>query len=84
MARLANPPKKGLRHIVLPKDQTRQALEWLQENPSQRPTAAARIFHIDNEEALLQKWRRARKRIIRTGTMEPVQRGGQNKILRPE
>jgi hypothetical protein len=81
MARLRNPPKDTLRHNLLDHDKTRLALEWLQENPSQKPTAAARIFNIKDEKDLQQKWRRTREKIVRK---KPVQHGGQNKILRPE
>ena len=55
MARLSNPLKSGLRYTILPKDKTRQALEWLRQNPSQKPTAVARIFHIDDKRDLQQK-----------------------------
>jgi hypothetical protein len=81
MARLHNPPKNTLHQNLPSTDKVELALQWLRANPSQSPTAAARIYHIENEKSLQQKWRREKEKNQR---IEPMQRGGQNKILRPD
>jgi len=81
MARLRNPPKNTLYRNLPPTDKVELALQWLRENPSQTPTTAARIYHIENEKYLIQKWAREKKKDQR---QEPVQHGGQNKILRDD
>ena len=81
MARLRNPPKNTLHRNLPPTDKVELALQWLRENPSQTPTTAARIYHIENEKYLIQKWAREKKKDQRQA---PVQYGGQNKILRDD
>jgi hypothetical protein len=81
MARLNNPPKEGLRHTVPDKDKRRLALQWLREHPNEPSTAAARIYHIENEDSLRKAWGQEREKDQR---ITPIQNGGQNKILRPD
>jgi hypothetical protein len=58
-----------------------QALEWLRENPDEKPTTTARIYHIKNEQSVQQSWRRERKQ-IQEG--KKPSGAGQNKILQPD
>ena len=59
-----------------------QALDWLRENPTEKPTTAARLHYITNEQSVQQAWRREKKRNKRP--TKAIKGGGQNKILRPD
>jgi hypothetical protein len=60
----------------------RQALNWLRENLTEKPTTAARLHFIPNEQSVQQAWRREKKRYGRPG--KAIGGGGWNKILRPD
>lgn len=61
----------------------KQALQWLRDNPTKKPTTAARLHYISNGHSVQQAWRRERKRAGR-----PKEKGqggaGWNRILRPD
>jgi hypothetical protein len=52
------------------------ALEWLRENPTEKPSTAARLYHIKQEDSVRKAWLRDRK--------GKKVRGGHNKILCPD
>jgi hypothetical protein len=78
MARLSNIPTNTLHRDLPEKDKTRLALEWLRENPSETPTTAARIYHLEKPNSLFRAWKRENTR------GGPIQHRSQNKILWPE
>ena len=78
MARLNAIPKNTLLRDLPDKDKMQLALQWLQENPTESPTSAARIHCIANVQSVQQAWRREKKRQQRA---VELQHGGQNKIL---
>ena len=59
-----------------------QALDWLRENPMEKPTTIARLHYITNEQSMQQAWRREKKRNERPRKL--VGGGGYNKILQPD
>ena len=77
MARLAHPPKSTLLHDLPDQDKMKLALEFLRENPHEKPSTAARLYHIVKEDSVRKAW-------LREKTKKPTIKGGQNKILRPE
>jgi len=52
------------------------AIQFLRDNPSEKPVTAARIYHV-NPNTLKSNIRRTNK----SNSMKPTKRGGQNKIL---
>src|SRR5882672_4456723 len=80
MARLQIPPKNTRLQDLPDHDKLNLAIEWLRENPDEKPTTAARIYGIKKEDTLRKRWRRDKKKRERG----LVQYGGQNKILTEE
>src|SRR5271155_5499151 len=58
-------------------DKLKLAIQWLRENPTEKATTAARLFHIAKEDSVRKAW-------LREKTRKEVGYGGQNKILRPD
>ena len=58
-----------------------QALEWLRENPDEKPTTTARLRYIKNKRSVQRAWRHNRKQLQEVG--KPG-RDGYDKILRPD
>jgi len=58
MARLQNLPNNARLRDLPDKDKIHHALQWLRENPEERPTAAARIYGIKKEGTLRTAWSR--------------------------
>src|SRR5204863_6141394 len=54
------------------------ALQFLRENPDEKPATAARLYKIEKEGTVRQAWVRERKR------KNSVAHGGHNKILRSD
>ena len=79
MARLCAPPKNTLLRDLSEKDKIKLALEWLHENPDEKPATAARVYHIEKENSVQKAWVRARRR--QEGGLKG-RHGGHNKILR--
>jgi hypothetical protein len=52
MARLCTLPRNTLQHDLLDKDKMKLALDWLSENPREKPSTAARLYHIKNEDSV--------------------------------
>jgi hypothetical protein len=77
MARLASLPNRTLRRDLPEKEKLKLALEFLRQNPSEKPSTAARLYHIKKENLVQKAWVRERKRVGK-------KRGGQNRILRPD
>ena len=50
MARLAHPPKSTLLRDLPDQDKMKLALNWLSENPEEKPSTAARLYHIKKED----------------------------------
>jgi hypothetical protein len=80
MARLQNPPKNAYPRDLPDHDKLDLAIQWLRENPIEKPLTAARIYNIKKEDTLRKRWNRDRKKRERGATLH----GGQNKILTPE
>jgi hypothetical protein len=80
MARLSNLPKNTLLRDMPEKDKLRKAIQFLKANPEETPATIARMYYIRNEDIVRKAWQRERKKM---GTVR-VQKGGQNKILRPD
>jgi hypothetical protein len=76
MAKLAHPPKSTLLRDLPFKDKMKLALDFLHENPHEKPSTAARLYDIKQEDSVRKAWLRERK--------GKKARGGQNKILRPD
>jgi hypothetical protein len=81
MARLHSALNDTLHRDLPAKEKMKLALEWLRGNPTESPTTAARIYHIEKEDSVLRAWNREKKKGLQLGT--PTH-GGHNKILRPE
>ena len=79
MARLSNLPKNTLLRNMPEKDKLREAIQFLKANPEETPATAARAYCVRNKDIVRKAWQRERKKI---GIVR-VQKGGQNKILRP-
>jgi hypothetical protein len=82
MARLSSNPQNTHPRDLPDKVKMRQALDWLRKNPTEKPTTAARLHYITNEQSVQQAWRREKKRNERPRKL--VGGGGHNKILRPD
>jgi hypothetical protein len=80
MARLSNLPKNTLLRNMPEKDKLRKAIQFLKANPEETPATAVYAYCVRNEDIVRKAWQRERKKI---GTVR-VQKGGQNKILRPD
>jgi hypothetical protein len=80
MARLSNLPKNTLLRDMPERDKLREAIQFLKANPEETPATAARACCVRNEDTVRKAWQRERKKM---GTVR-VQKGGQNKILRPD
>jgi hypothetical protein len=61
MARLSSASKST--HIWDQPDdiEMAQALEWLRENPDEKPITAARLQYIESKQSVQQAWRREKK-----------------------
>lgn len=61
----------------------RHALDWLHDNPTEKPTTAARLHFIANEHSVQQAWRRKKKE---SGRKRSGNKGGagNNRILPPD
>ena len=79
MARLHALPQNTLQRDLPLKDRMKLALQWLRENPTESPTTAARLYHIEKEGSVRTAWMRERRR-----PNGKLKRGGHNKILRPD
>ena len=79
MARLSNLPKNTLLRDMLERDKLREAIQFLKANPEETPVTTARACCVRNKDIVRKAWQRERKKM---GTVR-VQKGGQNKILRP-
>jgi len=77
MARLAHPLKSTLLRDLPDQDEMKLALDFLCENPHEKPSTAARLYHIKKEDTVRKAW-------IRVENKKVVPWGGQNKILRPD
>ena len=77
MARLRAFPKTTLQRDLPDQDKLKLALKFLHENPHEKPSTAARLYHIVKEDSVRKAWLRER-------TKKPTVNGGQNKILRPK
>ena len=77
MARLRAFPKTTLQRDLPDQDKMKLALEFLRENPHEKPSTAARLYYIVKEDSVRKAWLRER-------TKKKTVKGGQNKILRPE
>jgi hypothetical protein len=78
MARLSSLPKNTLQRDLPEKDKLQLALQFLRQNPNEKPITAARLYNIKNEGTVQRTWLRERKGLGKK------KRGGQNKILRPD
>ena len=78
MARLASLPKSTLQRDLPEKEKLKLALEFLRQNPNEKPSTAARLYDIKKENSVQKAWVRERK------GMGKKARGGQNRILRPD
>jgi hypothetical protein len=76
MARLASLPKSTLQCDLPEKERLKLALKFLRQNPGEKPSTAARLYHIKKENSVQKAWVRERKGI------KKKTRGGQNRILR--
>jgi len=81
MARLRSLPRDSLQRDLPNRDKIKLALEFLHENPSETPTTAARLFHLEKEDSVRKAWLRAR---IKGSNKKRKLSGGHNKILRPD
>jgi hypothetical protein len=52
MARLHALPQNTLQRDLPLKDRMKLALQWLCENPTENPTTAARLYHIEKENSV--------------------------------
>jgi hypothetical protein len=77
MARLSSLPNTTLQSNLPIKDRLALALQFLHENPDEKPATAARLYKIEKEATVRQAWHRGRKR-------KGVTHGGHNKILRSD
>ena len=77
MARLNQGPKNTLPRSLPDRDKMPLALQWLRDHPTERPSTAARIYSIKNENTVKKAWQRDRKRREKG----PSRIGGQNSIL---
>jgi hypothetical protein len=80
MARLSSVGESVHPRDLPDKVKMQKALEWLHENPAEKPTTAARLHFITNEQSVQQAWRREKKRRERTNNHK-IKSGGQNRIL---
>ena len=76
MARLSSLPNTTLQSNLPIKNRLALALQFLRENPDEKPATAARLYKIEKEGTVRQAWVRERKR------KNSVTHGGHNKILR--
>jgi hypothetical protein len=81
MTRLRALPRDTLQRDLPQKDKLQLALQFLRDHPNEKPSAAARIYHIEKEGSVQKAWVREKKRM-----QDPKKRlsGGTNKILRPD
>ena len=77
MARLCAPPQKTLQRDLPLKDRIKLALDFLRENPYEKPSTVARLYYIKKEDIVRKAWLREKNR-------KETVNGGQNKILRPD
>ena len=78
MARLSSLPNTTLQSNLPIKKRLALALQFLRENPHEKPATAARLYKIEKEDTVRQAWYRERKR------KNGVAHGGHNKILRSD
>ena len=52
MARLAHPPKSTLLRDLPDQDKMKLALDFLCENPHEKPSTAVRLYHIKKEDTV--------------------------------
>ncbi len=78
MARLRHPTKDTLLRDLPTKDKMKLALDFLCENPTEKPSTAARLYHIKEEDLVWKTWLQERNK------KKDIVKGGQNKILCPD
>jgi len=79
MARLARPPRPTALSKPSNQIKTQQALQWLRDNPDEKPKTAARIWGVENEESFRKAWQRLKKRDF--NARKPL---GRPTVLRPD
>ena len=62
MARLSSLPNTTLQSNLPIKDRLALALQFLRENPDEKPATAARLYKIEKEETVRQAWYREREK----------------------
>ena len=77
MARLRHPAKDTLLRDLPTKDKMKLALNFLRKNLTEKPSTAARLYHIKEEDSVRKTWLRERNK-------KDTVKGGHNKILRPD
>jgi hypothetical protein len=77
MARLANYPISTRESDLPDADKFKLALNWLRNNPSERPATASKIWKLEKPKSHEAAWRRERKKKERGD----IRRRGYNKIL---
>ena len=83
MARLRSAPQNAHPRDLPDKDKMQLALQWLRDNPTEKPTTAACLHFIENKRSVQKAWLRKRKRNTRPDNWKEGS-GGHNRILRPD
>ena len=78
MARLRHPTKDTLLRDLPTKDKIKLALDFLRENPTEKPSTVARLYHTKEEDSVRKTWLRERNK------KKDTVNGSQNKILCPD
>jgi hypothetical protein len=64
MARLAHPLKSTLLRDLPNRDKMKLALDFLRENPHEKPSTAAHLYHIKKEDTVRKAWLRVRNKKV--------------------
>jgi hypothetical protein len=64
MARLAHPPKSTLLRDLPDQDKMKLALDFLRENPHEKPSTTARLYHIKKEDTVWKAWLRVKNKKV--------------------
>jgi hypothetical protein len=81
MARLQALLRDTLQRDLPQKDKLQLALQFLRDNPKEKSSTAARLYHIEKEGSVQKAWAREKKRMQASKKRHS---GGTNKILRPD
>jgi hypothetical protein len=68
MARLVSPPKNIPQRDLFEKDKLQLALEFLRQNPDEKPITAARLYNMRNEGIV----RRTIRKVVRLQGFSPL------------